>query len=107
MSDQSAVSVRTLSGRARLEPEIAQYPKSTYITYVLARGEPVPIRSSQFNSGRQGTLLTARTFGEYLDIAHLLIATTKGAAALALYRKRSRCIFYGTLALQIVCCPCE
>ena len=50
--------------------------------------------------GRQGTLLTARTFGEYLEIAHHLIGTTKGAAALALYRKRlfsvSRCFFMET-----------
>ena len=29
------------------EPEIAQYPKSTYMTCVLARGGPVPIRCSQ------------------------------------------------------------
>ncbi|KAJ1492384.1 hypothetical protein T484DRAFT_1771306, partial [Baffinella frigidus] len=35
----------------------------------------------------QGTLLTARTFGEYLTIAHHLIGTKKGAAALAQYRK--------------------
>ena len=30
----------------RIEPEIAQYPKSTQMTSVLARGGPVPIRSS-------------------------------------------------------------
>ena len=29
------------------EPEIAQYPKSAYMTCVLARGGPVPIRCSQ------------------------------------------------------------
>ena len=29
-----------------IEPEIAQYPKSTQLNFVLARGGPVPIRSS-------------------------------------------------------------
>ena len=31
-----------------IEPEIAQYPRSTKITSVLARGGPVPIRSSHY-----------------------------------------------------------
>ena len=30
-----------------IEPEMAQYPKSTSTIYVLAQGGPVPIRSSQ------------------------------------------------------------
>ena len=34
------------SCRGCIEPEIAQYPKSTEMTTVVARGGPVPIRSS-------------------------------------------------------------
>ena len=33
--------------RAGASPEIAQYPKSTQMTSVLARGGPVPMQSSQ------------------------------------------------------------
>jgi len=38
-----------------IEPEIAQYPKSTSMIYVLARGGPVPIRSSQPQALRVGS----------------------------------------------------
>jgi len=32
-----------------IEPKIAQYPKSSQVTSALARGGPVPIRSSQIS----------------------------------------------------------
>jgi len=35
------------TGPPLIDPEIARFPKSTLMTFVLARGGPVPTRSSQ------------------------------------------------------------